>query len=114
MQLTGEAMASIEIHTAPAGLTLEEVRRAMHNAAEELNRKRALHQASGFANVRASDVLVHPMTRRASIVISYSDHDRKAPRYVRRELRRIVKLGEARLRTRVEHWYFVRGDICMT
>ena len=110
-------MASIEIKEVPKHVSFEEVQVALARAAEALNAKRAIHGAKCFATVRVGEVLVHPMTRARCVVASFSDHDKKAPKYLARAWGRLLQVGkdrEAALHKVEARWYFVKGDLCLS
>ena len=111
-------MASIIVDTALPGVSLPEVRQTLFAAAEKLNKKRNFHGVTQFATVYVGEELAHPATERTSFLVSFSDKDRVARRYIRLALGRMEELGRERLLRSEQvsaNWYAsVRVDPCMT
>ena len=97
-------MASRLFTKAPAGFTLLEVHTALAAAADRLNSERRKLGISRFATFFVGPMLMSPVTREVSFVVSYSDNDQDATEELNRA---ITLLVESRRRNR---WWYLRRD----
>ncbi len=110
-------MASIIVDAAPKGLLLSEVRQALCTMADKLNSRRTARKVTQFATVCVGEELAHPATGNVSFLVSFSDKDRTARRYLQLGLKQLDGLGKERLLRSEEvsaNWYsLVRFDPCL-